>query len=96
MSSTTTKMTITSTEMRWELAQILSTPTILSSPNTSRPLPSGLLGPMMVAGLIMSRISMVQHSLMTIITMTNTLRDVPTEAPLLSLLNHQELEEAKI
>jgi hypothetical protein len=32
---------------------------------------------------------------MTIITMTNTLRDVPTEAPLLSLLNHQELEEAK-
>ena len=95
MSSTTTKMTITSTEMRWELAQILSTPTIVSSPNTSRPLPSGFLGPMMVAGLIMSRVSTVKHSLMTIITMTNTLRDVPNEAPLLSLHTHQELEEAK-
>lgn len=95
MSSTTTKMTITSTEMRGELAQILSTPTIVSSPNTSRPLPSGFLGPMMVAGLIMSRVSTVKHSLMTIITMTNTLRDVPNEAPLLSLHTHQELEEAK-
>jgi hypothetical protein len=95
MSSTTTKMTITSTEMRGELAQILSAITMVGSPNTSRPRPSGFLGLTMVAEIIMSLVSTVQHSLMTIITMTNTLRDIPTEAPLLGLLTLQELEEAK-
>jgi hypothetical protein len=95
MSSTTTKMTTTTTEMRGELAQILSTLTMVRSPNTSRQFPSGHLGPKMMAELIMSQISTVKDSLMTIIKMTNTLRDVPTEAPLLSLLTLQELEEAQ-
>lgn len=95
MISTTTKMTITSTEMRGELARILSIPTLAGNPNTSRPHPSGLLGLTMVAELIMSLVSTVQHSLITNITMTDTLRDVPTEAPLLSLFTLQELEKAK-
>jgi hypothetical protein len=88
-------MTTTTTEMRGELAQISITPTMVRSPNTSRQFPSGHLGPKMMAELIMSQISTVKDSLMTIIKMTNTLRDVPTEAPLLSLLTLQELEEAQ-
>ena len=95
--SITTKMTTIITVMRGELLPISSSPAMaMATPNTSKACPKGHQDPTMESNLIMSQVSTVQDSLMTIIRAKSSLQLVLTEAPLLTLVNNQELEEGQI